>query len=731
MGVRVTAAVEATVRPPSAPASVEVVPARAELAGSGTAGAIVSITMFLLPTLGMPTAEIYQDTFKSIVVALGTMGALLALAWKQHAPGAARTHSLLLLPLLLALYAVASMSWGHSYLAGGEAIRWAMFAALLAVGMNTLTGERLAWLAWGVHAGAVAAAGWAILQFLFDWSFFAQGVHPAATFANRNFMAEYLVCALPFSGMLLARARREAAVAALSASIGLIAVAIMMTGTRSALITMWIQAGLVFPIVAWRYRTALPARYWSGRTRFIAAGALLATVAGLGALPCADQQLLDEGRGDTALQRAFLRTRAIRLDDRSLGVRRIMWRATARMIAAHPLTGVGAGSWEVQVPKYQEPSQPVETDYYAHNEFLQLLAEYGLVGIVFLVQLGRYLARATVETWSKPAETAAAGWRLTALCSLLALLTVSNLGFPWHMPATGAIFALCLGVLAGSDSQAGPRRSGARFFRWPAAWRSPALLIAACATAAALYASRQAAQAELKLVRALQIALYISDYPDSNNPLLQPLKQETLRLAREGIAINPHLRKITPGIADEMARWGDFKDAVPIWESILASRPYIVGINTNVARGYLALHEPAQAQRYFARARSVSPDSPGVRSLDVALLMQTGDVHTALTRAQAALQQGRYDEDLLINAFVLATRADEPRFAQQAMVKLADEFPSGRTSAYVQLAAAYASTGKDDAQAVRAYRQAIALSTPEQRSALLATIPQRLQPQVR
>ena len=42
--------------------------------------------------------------------------------------------------------------------------------------------------------------------------------------------------------------------------------------------------------------------------------------------------------------------------------------------------GLGAGAWENRIPLYQADGAQLETDYYVHNEFLQLVAEYGLVG---------------------------------------------------------------------------------------------------------------------------------------------------------------------------------------------------------------------------------------------------------------------------------------------------------------------------------------------------------------
>ena len=77
------------------------------------------------------------------------------------------------------------------------------------LGLNTLSRDRVPMLAWGVHWGAVVASLWAALQFWVDFNYFPQGPNPASTFVNRNFFAEFAVCTLPFSGLLLARARRS------------------------------------------------------------------------------------------------------------------------------------------------------------------------------------------------------------------------------------------------------------------------------------------------------------------------------------------------------------------------------------------------------------------------------------------------------------------------------------------------------------------------------------------
>ena len=64
--------------------------------------------------------------------------------WTRGRPEPLRWHGILWLPLALLAYALGSMAWSHTYLAGVEAVRWFLFALLLWLGLNTLALQRLA-----------------------------------------------------------------------------------------------------------------------------------------------------------------------------------------------------------------------------------------------------------------------------------------------------------------------------------------------------------------------------------------------------------------------------------------------------------------------------------------------------------------------------------------------------------------------------------------------------------
>ena len=630
---------------------------------------LLSLMMVMVPALGVPHEELLQDTLKSILVAFFALAASFTFFWHQHQHKQSEPvswHGVVLLPLALMAYALGSMVWSHTYLGGVEAIRWFLFSLILFLGLNAFTLERVTGLAWGIHLGAVMASLWAALQFWVDFKFFSQGPNPASTFVNRNFFGEFLVCTLPFSVLLLSRIKDKTSVFLLTFSLGFNIVALMMTGTRSALLGLMVLAVLL-PVILIRYGKQFVSSGWRASHCVAILVLLTATVAGIGSINTGNSRLLAEkSRGD-AIDRAFNRalsmTEATEYSHGSFSIRSMMWKTTGRMIAANPVTGVGAGAWEVQTPLYQTAGSQLENDYYAHNEILQLLAEYGLVGWLVLVCLLAYLLAAAYRTWTNrlPQGETESLLRVLTLTSLLVFLLVSNAGFPWRMASTGALFALSLAILAASDvrlglgkllstQRAGDTQQGALP---PRLLALIALCVTAICTGIALYISQQAILCEARIVRATKIALSISASGQPNDPDWAPAKLEMLTLVGQGIAINPHYRKITPIVADSLAAWGDWKNATWIWESVLESRPNVVAMLANVVRGHLQAKEFVMAQDYLDKAMRIQPTAPSLAALQVMVWNQAGKTREAVARAKELLQAGVIDPELIRVAYYL------------------------------------------------------------------------------
>lgn len=681
------------------------------------AAGILALMMFLVPAMGVPSELMLQDTLKSAVVSFATLLAGFVFFWQQRSKaGAMHWHALMWLPLALAVYALGSMAWSHTYLGGVEAIRWFVFGLLLWLGVNTLQRERLPALAWGIHAGAVVASLWAALQFWVDFRYFSQIAHPASTFVNRNFFAEYLVCTLPFSAWLLARAQRSSSIAVLAFSLAFNIVALLMTGTRSALTAMWLLFLVVLPLIFVLYRKQFAFASWKAGKRALALGVFTLTLAGLGMIGSTNPAITTTSKpGVNAFERAFARTASIKVDDGSLGKRISMWKATLRMMGQHPMEGVGAGAWEVQLPLYQPEDSQLEADYYAHNEILQLLAEYGLIGWGFFLSLSAYLIAATWKTLRGRTEEAQAQApiRAIALSSLLMLLVVGNAGFPWHLAATGALFAICLAILAASDVRLGMRgRVSSSVMTWKPVYSTASVVAVAVLAVLAAFITQQAALSERKIVSALRLALTISRSGAPNAPRWDPIKNQMFTLLREGIAINPHYRKLTPQVADELARWGDWKNAIWVWESVVSSRPYVVAILSNIARGYAQTGDTQKALELLAHCKQIQPKAPSVRSLEVILLSRSDKNAEALQLIKQSLNEKIYDFDLLNAAWSLGIHGGDYELAILGMELRNKKWLDQRVDGMLRLGLVYAVYLKDETKALAAYREAVAL-TPE------------------
>ncbi len=693
---------------------------------------LLGLMMLLAAALGVPSEEMLQDTLKSAIVANMTLlAALTFLGFQLRQQNPLRFHGLLLLPAGLACYAGTSMIWSHAYLAGVETARWLVFSVLMWLCLNLRRADFESRVLGGIHWGLTVASIWTALQFWANLSPFPQGPNPASTFLNRNFFAEFAICALPFSGYLLWRSNSVRETALRAASTGFNIVALLMTGTRSAVLALIILAGVLALL-----KLFIPSRIKPSAAhphkQGIAGLTLLTTTLVLGSLPTNNPKLISEFGRQTAIERSLGRIASIAKADEyttgSFSMRYDMWSATARMISAAPVTGVGAGAWEVYIPLYQKAGTQLEADFYAHNELVQLIAEYGIVGWTFLGILFGYAgsvawtvlgARNTVRTTATPAQTA-------GLLSLLMLLIVSNAGFPWRMAGTAALFAIGLSmIVAREGSVAEELRPSEPGWYKKMGGTLAAFVIIFIALVLALYTTGRAAAAERNLIRGIKLALTISHSPDPTSAYWDEPKRELVSMMRDGIHLNRHYRKLIPVAADELARIGDWREAQWMWESVLESRPYIVAIMANVARAHMERGDFTQAHAMLERAKAVQPCAPVVRSLDILLLARMGQNAVAAEALRSLFQQQIVDAELVQAAYVVGERLKDWPLKILALELRARHWPALAAEAWLEAGNIYAHqmTTADPVRAMDAYRAALAAAPEQQREGIHLRIP--------
>ena len=197
-----------------------------------------------------------------------------------------------------------------------------------------------------------------------------------------------------------------------------------------------------------------------------------------------------------------------------------------------------------------------------------------------------------------------------------------------------------------------------------------------------------------------------------------------LSLLREGIAINPHYRKLTPLVADAMAGWGDWKNAIWIWESVLESRPNVVALLTNLAKGYLQNGNLSKAQETIQRAKALQPDSLQTSALEVVLWTKLGKDADAAQRAKVLLKADSIDYELVRFSYFLGMRILDPELAILALEMRIKNWPNDAVDGWLKLGKIYdAPEARDERKALQSYRAALKAAQPSEKAAVLAAIP--------
>ena len=104
-------------------------------------------------------------------------------------------------------------------------------------------------------------------------------------------------------------------------------------------------------------------------------------------------------------------------------------------------------------------------DRYAHNEYLQVAVEQGLVGLVALGALMVSIAATAFGGWrsgarsrsasrvNDPAAAELAAIRAGAIAGLICVALHSGFDFLWHVPAVPMVAALAVGLAARLETE--------------------------------------------------------------------------------------------------------------------------------------------------------------------------------------------------------------------------------------------------------------------------------------
>ena len=377
---------------------------------------------------------------ETMAVTSALTAGLVALHFFQLAfdRGNHRLHPAGWLAIPFLVYAAANAAWitPVPWLGWRDWLLWTEMIAVFWVALNGLRSPA----AWRALAVAVAMLGLAAVALACyqrfvqpDWLML--GRTQAAQFAGRasgpfgipNSLAAMLGLIIPptlaWAGARNAGAMRRALGGYLVAVFFL---GLVLTVSRGA----WLSLGLAltaWPLLAkggsWRRRV--------GASGLIALAALAAAAVLYGAVPKV------RSRFDALVRDAGEKTRPI------------MWRGAWEIFRAHPLLGGGAGAFDVLFEQYR-PENYRDEPVWAHNDYLNTLADYGAAGF------GLFFGAAAFVAWRCLRELGGAppGVRSLAV-GLLAFALQTFTDFNLKIPALAMLAAVLAAALVRATWRAG------------------------------------------------------------------------------------------------------------------------------------------------------------------------------------------------------------------------------------------------------------------------------------
>jgi O-antigen ligase len=125
-----------------------------------------------------------------------------------------------------------------------------------------------------------------------------------------------------------------------------------------------------------------------------------------------------------------------------------LWAETIPLIKAYPVFGCGLGGYETAFLKFKA-FDPLVTDDFAHNDYLQLLAELGMVGFAIGATLALSVVRTAVRKAVNSTDPGTRYFAVACAGALAAILVHSLADFNLYIPANAMLLAWMAGMTAG------------------------------------------------------------------------------------------------------------------------------------------------------------------------------------------------------------------------------------------------------------------------------------------
>jgi tetratricopeptide (TPR) repeat protein len=357
--------------------------------------------------------------------------------------------------------------------------------------------------------------------------------------------------------------------------------------------------------------------------------------------------------------------------------RRAIWLNTFAMWRDAPVLGVGAGNHDVVYPAYAWSAAPdrifgerSQLDF-AHNDYLQVLSELGLVGALLAAWLASALWRTLRRLWLREALPDRRALVLGAGLGLAGAAVDAAFSFPMQQALPPLVAMTYLGVLAALLTRFGWDAGAWRLFDASAGWRRlvppvvAAGVVAALGAAVFLHARWLAADRHaMRMVRAERSGHWPA----------------ALAEAEAAHALDPDRREPLLVLGEAHLAMGRAGQALPPLRELLATRPHDLTGLGNLALALSARGEAAQAEQALGRVLRLAPRDPRARYELGAVLERQGRLDAALEEYRLAARYDARNPAYQHQWGVTALRAGRHEEAVHALRRALEEDPARAVS---------------------------------------------------
>jgi len=398
-------------------------------------------------TVFIPAKELIAE----ILVILGLMFWSFKVLSQEKAK---LTSSTLNFPILSFIFiCILSLIWSNSFFISLKELRLFLAGPLLYfVITNNISDERQIRRILNVLLIVGSLFGiYGIFQYNgIDFSFWLRNIgrqQVFGLFGNVNYFAEYLIVPLPLAISLFFATRNRTHKILLLVGILAIGGSLILTFTRGS----YLAIGISLIFMFFLYLVSRGKSFIEEHKKvFILVLALIILVTFLFALP---NPLNKPGTVISKVKSRISISQFIK--GSSLKRREAIWGFTALMIKDRPFLGLGIGTYKYNSLKYQAKffEQGQNRSLYphgfatkAHNEYLQLWAELGIVGLGIFIWLIICYFNCGIKFLKKIKDDYKQGIIIGLMGAVVAVLVDGIFGFPLHLPATIILFWMALSL---------------------------------------------------------------------------------------------------------------------------------------------------------------------------------------------------------------------------------------------------------------------------------------------